>query len=32
MGGKGVKRKVVIDIESEDKDEEEDALPLHKVA
>jgi hypothetical protein len=32
-GGKGVKRKVVIDVESKDEEEEEeDALPLHKVA
>jgi hypothetical protein len=37
-GAKGVKRKVIIDVESEDEDEEEymdeeeDILPLHKVA
>jgi hypothetical protein len=28
MGVKGVKRKVVIDVESEDEEEEEDVLPL----
>jgi hypothetical protein len=32
MGGKGLKRKVVIDVESEDEEEEEDALPPRKVA
>jgi hypothetical protein len=31
MGGKGLKRKVVINVESEDEDEEEDAPPLRKV-
>jgi hypothetical protein len=31
-GVKGMKRKVVIDVESEDKEEEEDMLPLRKVA
>jgi hypothetical protein len=31
-GGKGVKRKVMIDVESEDEDDEEDAPPPRKVA
>jgi hypothetical protein len=31
-GGKGMKRKVVIDVESEDEDEEGDAPPPRKVA
>jgi hypothetical protein len=32
MGVKGVKRKVVIDMESEDEEEEEDVPPPRKVA